>query len=236
MTGRCRRSATTSARPSPPHLLVYGLVRCWRRRETAIVAALLAAAGVYAAARIGGTPYTAAKAIEIAAPLATLVILLPLLQGSAAAGSRRFRGTALAGLAAAVFLLAAAGCSLLALANAPVGPTSYSPALTELRPLVAAGSTVVLASRELLDDEHGTPYIAWELRGGRVCIEPDAAAGGSPPPGVRFVIAERSAAPPFASLPGASRRRPLRALGANRPGSRPQRLPADRRPPGAPGP
>jgi hypothetical protein len=60
---------------------------------------------------------------------------------------------------------------------------------------------LVLASRELLDEQHGTPYIAWELRGGRVCIEPDDAAGGAPPSGVRFVITEGSAgAPPFGDL------------------------------------
>ena len=63
------------------------------------------------------------------------------------------------------------GCSLLALANAPVGPTDYSPALTGLRPLVADGSTLVLASDRLLDEEQGERYIVWELRGGRVCIE-----------------------------------------------------------------
>ena len=203
-------------------LLVYGLVLCWRRRETAIVAGLLAAALAYAAARVGGTPYTAAKAIEIAAPLAALSILLPLLRPT-----RRGPST----------LLAAGGCSLLALANAPVGPTSYTPALTGLRPLVASGSTVVLASHELLADQHGAPYIAWELRGGRVCIETDAEAGGAPPPGVRFVVAEGS--PGQAALPRparAPRRRALRALGTSRPRPRPQPLPADRRSPGAPGP
>ena len=161
-------------------LLVYGLVLCWRRGETAIVGGLLAAAFVYAAARLGGTPYTAAKAIEIAAPLATTTILLPLLRRPVAG----------------LYVLAAGVCSLLALANAPVGPTSYSPALTGLRPLVATGPTVVLASHELLAEEHGAPYIAWELRGGRVCIETDAVAGGAPPPGVRFVVAEGSPAPP----------------------------------------
>ena len=182
-------------------LLLYGFVRCWVRRETAIVAGLLAAAAVYAAARIGGTPYTAAKAIEVAAPLAALVILLPLLTKWEMGEGLRFRGTALAAPLAVVFLLAAGGCSLLALANAPVGPTSYSPALTELRPLVAADSTLVLASRELLDEQHGTPYIAWELRGGRVCIEPDDEAGGLPPRGVRFVVTESTtAALPFADL------------------------------------
>ena len=49
-------------------LLLYGLVLSWRRRETALIAGLAAAALAYAAARIGGTPYTAAKAIEIGAP------------------------------------------------------------------------------------------------------------------------------------------------------------------------
>ena len=47
-------------------LLVYGLAVCWRRRESAVIAGLLAVAAVYAAARLGGTPYTAAKAIEVA--------------------------------------------------------------------------------------------------------------------------------------------------------------------------
>ncbi len=60
-------------------LLIYGIVRCWRGRETAILAGLGAAAIVYVAARAGGTPYTAAKAIEVAAPLAALTILVPLL-------------------------------------------------------------------------------------------------------------------------------------------------------------
>jgi hypothetical protein len=182
-------------------LLIYGLMRCWVRRETAIVAGLLAAVAAYAAARIAGTPYTAAKAIEVAAPLAMLVILLPLLTKWEMGEGLRFRGTALAGPVAVVFLLAAGGCSLLAFANAPVGPTPYSPALTELRPMVAADSTLVLASREPLEEQHGTPYIAWELRGGRVCIEPDDTAGGTPPSGVRFVITEGSSdVPPFRDL------------------------------------
>ena len=95
-----------------------------------------------------------------------------------------------------LFLLAAGACSLLALANAPVGPTSYSAALTELRADVGEGPTLVLAPRQLLADEHGTPYIAWELRGGRVCIESEGEAGAKPPPGVRYVVTELSAGPP----------------------------------------
>jgi hypothetical protein len=178
-------------------LLVYGLVRCCRRRETAILAGVGAAALAYVAARAGGTPYTAAKAIEIAAPLVALTILSPLLDPgewrfSSARPNKSARpllpGPAIVPLALVLFALAAGVCSVLALANAPIGPTSYSPALTGLRPLVAADSTLVLAPGELLADEHGTPYIAWELRGGRVCIASEAENDGTPPPGVRFVV------------------------------------------------
>jgi len=166
-------------------LLLYGLVLCWRRRESALIAGLAAAALAYAAARLGGTPYTAAKAIEVGAPLAALVIVLPLLRRPVAW----------------LYLLVAASCSLLALANAPVGPSSYSPALTGLRDEVGEGSTLVLASKQLLDDEQGTPYIAWELRGGRVCIAAAEEAGSHPPRGVRYVVSEsRSIGPPFVGL------------------------------------
>jgi hypothetical protein len=172
-------------------LLLYGVWRLGRRRETTILAGLATAVAAYVAARAGGTAYTAAKAIEIAAPLAALTIVLPLV----AEGDRRLssalrnKGAYAAG---ALFLLVAGVCSILALANAPVGPTNYSPALTGLRPLVANDSTVVLASPKLLGEEHGTPYIAWELRGGRVCIETREEAAGAPPPGVRFVVTSGS--------------------------------------------
>jgi hypothetical protein len=184
-------------------LLIYGIGRCWRRRETAVLSGLAAAALAYAAARVGGTPYTAAKAIEVAAPLCALTILLPLLDRERWRESEPVvpKSATAERVAAWLFILAAGVCSLLALANAPVGPTSYSPALTGLRPLVADDSTLVLASNQLLADEHGTPYIAWELRGGRVCIETEAEAGGKPPRGVRFVVTRGSAdQPPFPSL------------------------------------
>jgi hypothetical protein len=184
-------------------LLVYGVARLWRRRETAILSGLAAAALAYATARIGGTPYTAAKAIEIGAPLVALAILLPLLNRAVCLMSTpRTKSTprwVVPGVAA-LFVAAAGVCSLLALANAPVGPTSYSPALTGFRPLVENDSTLVLAPPTLLADEHGTPYISWELRGGRVCI---AGAGelDAPPPGVRFVVSEGGASwPPFPHL------------------------------------
>jgi hypothetical protein len=185
-------------------LLLYGIARCWRRRETAILAGLATVALAYAAARIGGTPYTAAKAIEIASPLVALTILLPLLQGRPSSqvpgGSPAVTGPAGTWLVAA-FVLAAGACSLLALANAPVGPTSFSPALHDLRPMIAADSTLVLASDELLVDQHGGPFLSWELRGGRVCIKGEGEAGSAPPHGVRFVITRGNAGrPPYPRL------------------------------------
>jgi hypothetical protein len=201
-------------------LLLYGIWACWRRRETVVLSGLAVAAVAYLAARVGGTAYTSAKAIEIAAPLCALTILLPLTrsvplflnphirakgtaegQAGGVAALRADRRGSLALAACVVFLGAAGLCSALALANAPVGPGTYSSSLTRLRPLVEEGSTVVLASPELLGDDHGTNYIAWELRGGRVCIETRAEAAGEPPPGVRYVVVEGSRhRPPFKGL------------------------------------
>jgi hypothetical protein len=203
-------------------LLAYGAARCWQRRESAILAGLGAAVLAYVTARVGGTPYTAAKAIEVAAPLVTLTIVLPLCwqafapsAGGAGAGVPRgaedaehpstvgdaaATGPAVVGLVLCLYAAAAGLCTLLALANAPVGPTSYSPSLTEMRPLIADDSTLVIASPQVLGDEHGTPYIAWELRGGRVCIASGEEVDGLPR-GVRFVVTEGSpGGPPFAGL------------------------------------
>lgn len=154
-------------------LLVYGIAVAWMRREFAILSGVAAAFAVYVAARTGGTPYTAAKAIVIASPLLALAILVPL--------ARR--------PVAWLYMAAAGGCALLAFANAPVGPGSYSSALTSLRPLIADGSTLFLGSDDLIDEQHGERYVVWELRGGRVCV---ARAGDEEtlPAGVRFVIAE----------------------------------------------
>jgi hypothetical protein len=169
-------------------LLAYGVVQLWRRRETAILAGLAAAALAYAAARVGGTPYTAAKAIEIGSPLVALAILVPLLNRSTGRLMADIppKLAPLAQAAAILFCVAAGGCSLLALANAPVGPTSFSSDLSEYRKQVGAGPTLVLASPQLLEEEHGTPFLAWELRGGRVCIQ--SSEEPAVPPGVRFVI------------------------------------------------
>jgi hypothetical protein len=174
-------------------LLVYGVIQLWRRRETAILAGLGAAALAYAAARVAGTPYTAAKAIEIAAPLVALAILLPLLTEAcrfplAMREQRDTRRLALPGMAA-LFVAAAGICALLALVNAPVGPTSYSSRLSVYRKQVGAGPTLVVASPQLLEDEHGAPFLNWEMRGGRVCIQ-SSDESTHLPAGIRFVVFE----------------------------------------------
>jgi hypothetical protein len=195
-------------------LLGYGIWSCWRRRETAVLSGLVACAVAYLAARVGGTPYTAAKAIEIGAPLVALTILLPLAYRSfpsyrwekigtpifSPGGERGEGGGWAAPVAAGLFVVAAGVCSLLAFANAPVGPSSYSPALTGLRSDVGEGPTLVLASHQLLADEQGTPFISWELRGGRVCIAADGELD-APPAGVRYVVSEGTPhQPPFPGL------------------------------------
>jgi hypothetical protein len=180
-------------------LLLYGVWACWKRRETVVLSGLFVAAVAYLAARAGGTAYTAAKAIEIAAPLCALTILLPLtrraplfLLPEGSAKGTASRGGTLATAACVVFFAAAGLCSALALANAPVGPSTYTPALASMRPLVENDSTLILASPELLEDDHGTNYLAWELRGGRVCIATRSEVGGKIPTGVRYVIVQGS--------------------------------------------
>jgi hypothetical protein len=182
-------------------LLLQGIGRCWRRRESAVLAGLGAVALAYVAARVGGTPYTAAKAIEVGASVVGLTILLPLLDRPCWRLDRRIEEKTrepVAVGATTAFVFAAGACSLLALANVPVGPTSFSPVLHDIRPLVAADSTLVLASDPLLADQHGTPFISWELRGGHVCIKAASEAGSEPPAGVRFVITQGAPPqPPF---------------------------------------
>jgi len=175
-------------------LLALGIRRAWRGNESAVLAGLASVVAVYIAARLGGTPYTAAKALEISAPLLTLTILLQERAPSAGGTTGPVAG-------AIIYLLAASACTLLALANAPVGPTTYSPALTGLRPLLAADATLVLAPHKLLAEEQGRAYIAWELRGDRVCIAPEGATDGALPAGIRYVLTTGPPAnPPFARL------------------------------------
>jgi hypothetical protein len=203
--------------------LAYGL--CWwlRRSQRAVPAALTVAAALFAYAHFTGTPYQAAKATVIASPLAMLIAVRALVTPQtivhlnavkAAVAHTRLgvtgfflRHEALGGAALALaFCAAASACTVLALVNGPVGPAIYSPALTELRPELQHGSTLVLAQQDLLADEHGRDYVVWELRGSRVCVAPEqprnniTADNGylpRPPAGIAHVITGAQRTPPF---------------------------------------
>jgi len=126
--------------------LVLGLLRSRREGEWTLPALLVAMAGVYVLAALFSSPYIAAKALAILAP----VVIAIALRGTLAAR----RGPALAlGL---VLLAAAAGSSFLVIRNAPVGPDSHARQLESFRPIVA-GEPVLFLGR---DD-----FIGWELRG-----------------------------------------------------------------------
>jgi hypothetical protein len=215
--------------------LAYGLFWWLRRGERAVPAALAAAAALFTYAHFWGTPYQAAKAIAIASPLAVLIASRALLDPGPLVELGRLRGavaTRRAGPAGALvrrqravqvalavaFLCAAAASSALALVNGPVGPTRYSPALTQLRHVVGRDSTLVLAPAEALADEHARDYLVWELRGGRVCVEVAGPPSTGPPPsGISWVITQGAAGvAPFAGLRRSDRAGPY-TLWARRP-------------------
>jgi len=213
--------------------LAYGLAWWLRRREWAVPSALTVAVALYAYAHFAGTPYQAAKATVIASPLAMLIAVRALVSPQQIVELGTVRGavgrtrtgasgvflrwqSAIGTLLAAAFCAAAATCTVLALVNGPVGPASYSPALTGLRPELRQGSTLVLASEQLLDDEHGRDYVVWELRGGRVCVQAEGNEGGPVPPGIAHVVTGSQETPPFAGLE-LERRAPPYVLWARHP-------------------
>ncbi len=201
--------------------LAYGLAWWLRRSEWAVPCALAVAVALYAYSHFAGTPYQAAKATVIASPLAMLIAVRALLSPEqivelgairGAVGRTRTGSTGVllrwqrpVGAALAVAFCAAAGAStVLALVNGPVGPASYSPALTELRPELREGSTLVLLPQPVLADEHGRDYVVWELRGGRVCVatETPATTGGAATTraGIAHVVTGNQDSPPYAGF------------------------------------
>ncbi len=162
--------------------LAYGLYWWARRGELAVPAALVVAAGIYVAAKLFGTPYTSAKALEIAAPLVMLIALRALLQPLPRRPRRRRvaagpapvsaqpvpespalpegLGSVVARYAlAVVMVLGAAWSTFLVLRDARVGTDNHINQLAELRPMVE-GKRVLWLGR---DD-----FIAWELRGAKI--------------------------------------------------------------------
>ena len=178
--------------------LVYGLRRAVARGERVLPAALGAAALLWLYALVAGTPYQEAKALVLVAPLARLISVRALLERApTVAEARRILGRGrsptrsrprrvaklrLAG-GSRRWLPARRGRLERARARQRAGRAAGLLArLAELRDGAPAGlDSLVVAPRELLADQHGVDWLAWELRGNRICVgrgrRPAASAG-----------------------------------------------------------
>ena len=132
-----------------------GVAGAWRRAETALLAALAAAAAIWLAARVGSTPYTTAKALQMVAPVAMLISARGLLDpvapsrcAAAAGGARRRAG----------------GCvrrrrrRSRARWRSPTPrsvPTSTAAGVRKLSDRFAGEPTLLLAPAEVVADQHG---------------------------------------------------------------------------------
>jgi hypothetical protein len=153
--------------------LALGAVWWLRRREPAAPIALGACAALYLASLPLSGDYSQAKALMIAAPLAMLVAVRPLLaelgrrsrsspgtagKGRTARGGGARRGAARLGWSAlaAAFVAGAACSSFLALRDAPVGPPGHGAELRAFLPILH-GKPVLYAGQDR--------YAAYELLG-----------------------------------------------------------------------
>jgi hypothetical protein len=149
--------------------LLVGTAWWLRRRDFAVPIALAACTVLYLAALAGSGEYSQAKALMIAAPLAMLVAIRPLLFEL---GNRRARASSRLGgqsagpaaplvrlgwaALAVVFIGGAIYSSLLVLRDAPVGPPGHGSELRALMPILR-GEPVLYAGQDR--------YAAYELMG-----------------------------------------------------------------------
>jgi len=126
--------------------LILGLARDRREREWTLPALLLAMAAVWVLAAVFSSPYIAAKALAIAAPVVIAIALRGTL--GARGGPAFWLGI--------VLVVAAAGSSFLVLRQAAVGPGSHAAQLAQFRPYVEDRPVLFLGR----DD-----FIGWELAG-----------------------------------------------------------------------
>lgn len=133
--------------------LLVGLAWWVNRREWTIPIALGAAWLLYLVALPSAGDYSLAKALMIAAPLAMLVIVRPLLEESL-----RGKGALRVGwsILAVAFIGGAVWSSFLALRDAPVGPPGHGAELSAFLPIVH-GQPVLYAGQDR--------YAAYELLG-----------------------------------------------------------------------
>ena len=132
--------------------LALGTVWWVRRREVAVPVALAACTALYVVSLPFSGDYSQAKALMIAAPLAMLIAIRPLLIGIGGALWRRLAWGALA----VAFVGGALYSSLLVLRDAPVGPPGHGSELRAFLPIVH-GQPVLYAGQDR--------YAAYELLG-----------------------------------------------------------------------
>jgi hypothetical protein len=132
--------------------LAAGVVWWVRRRELTLPVALGACAALYLVSLPFSGDYSQAKALMIAAPLAMLVAIRPLLTELGGRSLVRAGWTALA----VVFVGGAIYSSLLVLRDAPVGPPGHGAELKAFLPIVH-GKPVLYAGQDR--------YAAYELLG-----------------------------------------------------------------------
>jgi hypothetical protein len=169
--------------------VVLGAAWWLRRRDFAVPVALGACVALYIASLASSGQYSQAKALMIAAPLAMLVAIRPLLfeLGTERPGRRRSenppaeplpaRGVARLGwvVLALAFVGGAAYSSLLVLRDAPVGPPGHGAELRAFMPILE-GKPVLYAGQDR--------YAAYELLGADTHVPlvefPDAEVSPNP--------------------------------------------------------
>jgi hypothetical protein len=170
--------------------VLIGAISWLRRRELAVPIALAACTVLYLASLASSGEYSQAKALVIAAPLAMLIAIRPLLfelgGHRVRVSSRIARGdTSSAGgkavvsvgwkTLAVVFVAGAVYSSLLVLRDAPVGPPGHGSELRAFLPIVR-GEPVLYAGQDR--------YAAYELMGADTHVPlvefPDADVSPSP--------------------------------------------------------
>ncbi len=155
--------------------ILVGTVWWLRRRELAVPIALGACTLLYLASLAGSGEYSQAKALVIAAPLAMLIAIRPLLLELS--GRTTARGVARLGwgVLGVAFVAGAVYSSLLVLRDAPVGPPGHGAELRAFMPILR-GEPVLYAGQDR--------YAAYELMGADTHVPlvefPDADVSPSP--------------------------------------------------------
>jgi hypothetical protein len=136
-------------------VLIFAVAASLERREIVWPAAVAGVALVYVYARHSQSPYVAAKALVVAAPIVALGSGLVLMSQLNLARWRSWMTLSLAVLSVAFFYLAFTS-DYLVLADGQVNPVNHQNELRALRPLLHGKPTLVL----FYDD-----YAQWELLG-----------------------------------------------------------------------